>query len=203
MGGYQFVETFEGTQVDSRGSAWYDNTGWVNGNAGNVGHYAVSPAPLAGNFSWLSTTFGTLGRNFVTVGPMSNVYFLINSSVLTNNDSFIGIKDVGNTDVALIVWRTGNTLRATCGGVTSAEGGVMATNTSYQVWLEYTNVGAGSSILDVYLAALGAPKGSPVIHQTNGGASTNGSQCTLAGADVAIFDNFIQDSTKRIGSNPI
>lgn len=200
---YQFVETFEGTQVDSRGSAWYDNTGWVNGNAGNVGHYAVSPAPLAGSFSWLSTTFGTLGRNFVTTTSQSNVYFLINSSVLTANDSFVGIKDVSNADVAFVVWRTGNTMRATCGGVTSSEGGTMATNTTYQVWVEYVTGSGANATLKVYIAAAGAAKPAAAISMTNGGATTNGSQVTIAGADVAIFDNFVQDSTQVIGSNPI
>ena len=205
---YEFIEKFEGSQVDSRGVTGYDNTGWTSNSATNNPRYATSPAPLAGSYSYLAAVGFRNDHNFVTSGANAYAFFMLWTPTQVANDSIFTIRDSGGTNaLANVQLRSGNTVRIQCANGSQASGTTaLDPATTYYCWLEYTKGTGANAVVNFYLSTTSTKPGSPTLSITNGGSTTDAVSVRVSGGSatsVYIFDNIVLDGTKAIGSNPV
>ena len=200
---YDFTETFEGSEVDSQTETGYDNASWTSSNAANTPRDTTTPSPLAGTYSWRSTTNGTLLR---AVSATANfyAYFIAHVVTKTDNSLFFEVRNSVPTTIGSIRTRATDAMRIEHGGTVSSNtsNGTFAAGSTYHVWFEWEKGTGADGVYRLYVSST-ATKPAASISLTNGAATTDVAFVRFSGPTVAIFDNFVYDTSTPIGSDPV
>lgn len=210
---YDFVETFEGSEVDSQSQIGYDNAGWEAGTAtADINpRYATAPAPLAGSYSiqivgagltrYIEWTFATAKSSFF-------FYFKINP---VGYDSFakqiFQLYDASDNLIGRLMSRTGYdelyTYHGTVNDLTAQNH--FYEDTTYEVWGEWQSESSDGNldgVLRIKTSSDGTKPASWTREITVGDSEAAVKYFRIEGATESIFDNFIIHSTD-IPENPL
>jgi hypothetical protein len=210
---YEFLETFEGSTVDDQSNVGYDNSGWASYQPGlaNTPHYATSPAPLAGTYSFraASEELANISRTagFTASGTFS-VYFMMNVPTVWNEAHVIWLRN--SSDVVVLAlhidatdgkFQIGDHQLINTGVTADATGYSLAT--TYHIWLEYIKGTGANGQGKLYISTTSTKPGSPTASFNTGTATTDAAQILVfGGASGTIIDRLIADGTQTIGSTP-
>lgn len=202
-GSYGFVETFEGSQTDSQGTAGYDNTGWTSSASSNNPNYATSPAPLEGTQSFMggTGTFTSITHAFPTASDeqwVKAMFILPNTKWWTNSTYLMRLRNAADASVMDVTPDAGG-LTIVCGA--SASYLSLSVGTLYYLWIRYVKGTGSNAVVEMYLSTTDTRPGSPNASITTGTSTTAATKASFYGGDAGFIWDHIILNASAIGSN--
>ena len=205
---YDFIEYFEGSQVDNNGTSGYNNAGWFSLGTSNP-TYATSPAPLQGAHSLISA-YGTYNCDINSFVDSTSAYlfFQCNLATANLNGAYTLVMIAGTSDEILLRTTTSHEFTLQVGPAATvyySPTSAFSDGTTFYAWLEYTAGSGANAIGKLYISSTRTKPGSPVISVTDGTATQHGANFRFfqngSSGNPAIYDWVIANHTP-IGDVP-
>ena len=192
---YLLSEGFEGVG--------YENSGWI------VPPNSISPpepdypiAPLLGSQSLRCNGISFIQRPFVHNDPFY-CYFRVRWASWSDYKFVVDWLDASQSSTATLLTSFGNKLEIKHGSVSVPGTTTIALNTTYHVWLEWTQGTGSDGTMKLFVSTDGTKPASPEVNIVTGnGVSTASFDVGPFGAGVdVVYDSILIDD-EVIGSNP-
>lgn len=179
-------------------------SGWTDSGAVEW-NYATAPAPLAGSYSFRAN--GSTESTVKSFTAQSEVwaYLVVNITGLVSSPYAITLRDSSDANLIRVRFMSDGAVRAyNSTGSASTAAGVVASGTTYSVWIRYVKGTGSNSISQVWISSTTTKPGSVTVEKTDGSSTTDASKFFInpgvTSADL-ICDT-MRAASFEIGSNP-